>query len=315
MSVLLRGAAAVAVGALVLAGGAGAASAAPGPAAPGRAASGQALVMAGRPTVSGITPSRVSTAGGSTVTITGKNFTEVSAITFGGADATSYTVASSTKITAVVPAGTSGAAPLVITTPEGESLVTKTTVVNYRTPLGVDTSGNPVAKAGGGPLVLTITGGTLGATSKDFAKELVSVVFNKTKTTATYVDETHLKINVPAGTAESATVTVVHDQIAGEPATITLVPVVTGLSVKYSTLTGGVKTVVKVAGAAIGDAKDFTFGENPADCVKQGATSNPTFLCLVPPATTAGPVAVSFTSGSGTRSRFTAAAIFSYTDN
>ena len=305
MSVILRGAAAVAVGALVLAGGVGAASAAPA----------TASVLAGRPAISGITPSRVSTAGGSTVTITGKNFTEVSAVTFGGADATSYTVASSTKITAVVPAGTSGAAPLVITTPEGESLVTKTTVVNYRTPLGVDTSGNPVAKAGGGPLILTITGGTLGATSKEFAKELVSVVFNKTKTTALYVDETHLKINVPAGTAESATVTVVHDQIAGEPATITLVPVVTSLSVKYSTLAGGVTTVVKAAGASIADAKDFTFGDNAAECVRQGAPTSPAFLCTVPPATVSGPVAVSFTSGSGTRSRFTAAATFSYTDN
>ncbi|BBH66892.1 hypothetical protein ACTI_35770 [Actinoplanes sp. OR16] len=301
MSVLLRGAAAVAAGALVLAG--GAAAAAP------------VTALAGRPTISGITPSRVSTAGGNTVTITGKNFAEVSSVTFGGADATSYNVVSSTKITAVVPAGTSGAAPLVITAAEGETLVTKTTVVNYRTPLGVDTSGNPVAKAGGGPLVLTVTGGTLGANSKEFAKEIVSVLFNKNKVTASYVDETHLKITVPAGIAESAQVTVIHDQIPGEPATITLVPVVTGLSVKSSTLAGGVKTVVKAAGANIGEATDFMFGENPADCVKQGSAASPSFVCTVPAADEAGPVVVSFTSGAGTASRFTSTATFSYTDN
>jgi hypothetical protein len=301
--VILRGAAAVAAGALVLAGGAGAAAGAVG------------STAIGRPTISGITPSRVSTAGGSTVTIIGKDFNDASTVTFGGATATSYTVVSSTKITAVAPAGTSGSAPVAITTPEGDSLVTNKTVVGYRTPLSVDATSNPAAKAGGGPLVLTITGGTLGTTAKEFAKESISVLFDKVKLPATYVDETHLRFTVPPTPADSAKVTVMHDEIPGDTSTITLAPVVTSLSVKYSTLAGGVKTVIRVAGASIGDTTDFLFGENPADCLKEGSVANPTFTCWVPAAEEPGPVAVSFTSGSGQPSRYTAAALFSYTEN
>jgi hypothetical protein len=298
--VILRGVAAVAAGALVLAGGAGAASAA-----------GPAI----RPVISGLTPAKVSTAGDSTVIIIGKGFEDVSAVTFGGAAATSYTVNSVTKITAVAPAGTSGSAPVAVTTADGDSLVTNKTAVLYRTPLDVDTTGNPTAKAGGGPLVLTVTGGTLGSTAKEFAKENISVLLDKVKLPASYVDETHLKITVPPTPADSAKLAVLHDEIAGDNATITLAPVVTSLSVKYSTLAGGVKTTVKVAGANINDTTDFMFGENPADCLKEGSVANPSFVCWVPAAEEAGPVSVTFVSGSGTPSRYTVASLFSYTDN
>ncbi|WP_433829251.1 IPT/TIG domain-containing protein [Actinoplanes sp. CA-015351] len=300
MHVILRGAAVVTAGALILAGGAGAASGA---------------APAARPVVSGITPAKVSTAGGGTVTIVGKGFADVSTVTFGELEATSFDVVSTTKITAVVPAGSGGAVPVTVTAADGDSLVTKTTVVTYRTPLGIDVSDNPVAKASGGPLVLTVTGGTIGATPQAFAKELISVLVNRVKAKASYIDEDQLAITVPAIPADSAEVTVVHDSIAGETATITLAPVVTSLSVKYSTLAGGVKTIVKVAGASIGDSTDFMFGGNAADCSKEGSVASPSFICWVPAAEEAGPVVVSFTSGSGVDSSYTSAAMFSYTDN
>ncbi|WP_229073773.1 IPT/TIG domain-containing protein [Actinoplanes sp. DH11] len=302
MSAMLRSSAAVAAGVFVIAG-AGAAAGAVRAAAPPL------------PAVSGITPAKVSTAGGTTVTITGRNFTEVTAVTFGGAAATSYTVTSITRITAVVPEGSSGAAPVTVTAAGGESPAGTRSVVTYRTPLGIDTSANPVAKASGGPVILTVTGGTLGATAKDFGKEAVSVLFNNRRISALHVDENRLKITVPATAADSAQVSVLHDTVAGEPATITLAPVVTSLSVKTATVAGGVRATIRAAGANIAEASDFRFGDNPAECTRQGSTLSPSFVCVVPASDEAGPVAVTFTSGSGTPSRFTAAATFSYTDN
>jgi RHS repeat-associated protein len=55
---------------------------------------------------------------GTTVTLTGANFTNVSAVTFDGIAATSFTVQNATTLTAVVPA-TATPGPLVVTTPGG----------------------------------------------------------------------------------------------------------------------------------------------------------------------------------------------------
>jgi len=67
------------------------------------------------PTVSSFTPT--SAASGMTVTITGSNFTDVTAVTFGGVAAASFTVVSATQITAVVAMGSSG--QVAVTTVEG----------------------------------------------------------------------------------------------------------------------------------------------------------------------------------------------------
>lgn len=58
------------------------------------------------PTISSFTPTGAGT--GSTITISGTNFTNVTAVNFGGANAGSYTVVNANTITAVVGAGASG---------------------------------------------------------------------------------------------------------------------------------------------------------------------------------------------------------------
>ncbi|MBB2941666.1 hypothetical protein FB565_001370 [Actinoplanes lutulentus] len=266
------------------------------------------------PAVSTVTPNKISTVGGATVTITGTNFTGVDSVSFGNTDATSFSIVSATKITAVAPVGTNGLTPISVASGSAESAASPRSRITYRSPLGV--SGNLTAKASGGPLVLTVTGGTLGATAKEFSAELVSVLLdNKTKLSATWVDASRLKINVPTTAAESAQLTVVHDTITGAPATVTLAPVVTNLTVKSSPLAGGITTMVKVSGANPSGATGFTFGGEDADCVRQGSTTNPQFFCVVPPAAEPGPVVVAFTSAAGTPSRFTPAAAFAYTQN
>ena len=70
--------------------------------------------------VTSITPSYSLLAGGGSITITGAGFTNASAVTIGGADATSFTVnGAGTEITATAPAGTAGAASVLVTTPAG----------------------------------------------------------------------------------------------------------------------------------------------------------------------------------------------------
>ncbi|PKM72423.1 MAG: cell surface protein [Firmicutes bacterium HGW-Firmicutes-16] len=67
------------------------------------------------PVLDTISPASGPTAGGTTVVITGKNFTGITDLHFGPASASSFTVVTDTKITAVVPAGTAGPANVTVT--------------------------------------------------------------------------------------------------------------------------------------------------------------------------------------------------------
>ena len=75
----------------------------------------------GAPTVTGVSPSSGTTAGGASVAITGTNLSSASAVLFGGLPATSYTVNSSTSITAMAPPLTTGTWDITVTTPSGTS--------------------------------------------------------------------------------------------------------------------------------------------------------------------------------------------------
>jgi hypothetical protein len=72
------------------------------------------------PTVTGIAPSEGPQAGGTTVTISGSEFDDASAVKFGTAEATSFAVDSDTSITAVSPPG-SATVDVTVTTPGGTS--------------------------------------------------------------------------------------------------------------------------------------------------------------------------------------------------
>uniref|UniRef100_UPI000A503352 IPT/TIG domain-containing protein n=1 Tax=Nocardia vaccinii TaxID=1822 RepID=UPI000A503352 len=68
------------------------------------------------PTLTSINPASGSAAGGATVVLTGTNLTGATAVSFGGTPATSFTVNSSTQITAVTPAHSAGAVSVTATT-------------------------------------------------------------------------------------------------------------------------------------------------------------------------------------------------------
>ncbi|MFI6151535.1 PxKF domain-containing protein [Kitasatospora sp. NPDC051170] len=74
------------------------------------------------PVVTGLAPAQGPLAGGTTVTVTGGNFTGATAVSFGGTPAAAFTVDSDTQITATAPAASAvGAVGVTVTTPAGTS--------------------------------------------------------------------------------------------------------------------------------------------------------------------------------------------------
>src|SRR5262249_46614085 len=73
------------------------------------------------PTVSSVNPTLGLASGGTSVTITGTNFTGVSAVFFDGTAAASFTVNSTTQITAISPAHAPGTVDVTVTATGGTS--------------------------------------------------------------------------------------------------------------------------------------------------------------------------------------------------
>jgi hypothetical protein len=73
------------------------------------------------PAVNSLSPATGAAAGGELITITGSNFTGVTAVEFGADDAEDYTVVSSTTIVAVAPAHAAGTVQVKVTNGEGAS--------------------------------------------------------------------------------------------------------------------------------------------------------------------------------------------------
>jgi hypothetical protein len=92
------------------------------------------------PTITSFTPT--SAGAGSTVTITGTNFTNANAISFGATSVVSYTVVSATQITAIIGAGTTGSAS--VTTPGGTATLAGFTYLTCSVQPTVD-AGAPIA--------------------------------------------------------------------------------------------------------------------------------------------------------------------------
>jgi len=103
-----------------------------------------ACVNAPAPTVSSVAPNTGTAIGGTSTVITGTSFTFATAVTFGGTAATSFTVNSSTQITAVAPAHAAGAADVVVTNNVGSgTLASGFTYSNVATSVTLTSSPNP----------------------------------------------------------------------------------------------------------------------------------------------------------------------------
>ncbi|HVC97418.1 MAG TPA: IPT/TIG domain-containing protein, partial [Pirellulales bacterium] len=108
------------------------------------------------PTVSGTSPNLGGTAGGTSVTITGTNFSGASVVDFGTVAASSFTVNSSTSITAVDPSESAGTIDVTVVSPGGTSATGAPDHFIYQAPPSVSgVSPNSGPTAGGTTVVIS----------------------------------------------------------------------------------------------------------------------------------------------------------------
>ena len=139
------------------------------------------------PTVAGISPTTGSNAGGTLVTITGTNLTGTTAVNFGDAAASSFTVNSPTLITATSPAGAAGTVDVTVTTAGGTSSKSSSDNFTYGSTPAIASISPTSGLTVGGTLV-TITGANFtGATAVKFGSTSASsfTVNSATQITAT----------------------------------------------------------------------------------------------------------------------------------
>ncbi|HEX8181966.1 MAG TPA: IPT/TIG domain-containing protein [Candidatus Saccharimonadales bacterium] len=83
------------------------------------------------PTISGVSPTSGAIGGGTTVTVTGTNFTSGATVKFGAAVSSSVTFVSATTLTVLAPAGVAGPSQVVVTNPDGQSTAGTAPVFTY----------------------------------------------------------------------------------------------------------------------------------------------------------------------------------------
>jgi hypothetical protein len=152
------------------------------------------------PTVSSISPPSGPTTGGTTVNITGANFTGATAVKFGAASATGYTVNSATSIVATAPAG-AGTVDVTVTTAGGTSVISAADQFTYVVPVPTVTSVSPNSGPTTGGTPVTVAGSNFtGATSVKFG--------SINATSFTVISATQISAIAPPGSLGTVDVTV-----------------------------------------------------------------------------------------------------------
>ena len=117
--------------------------------------------MTPAPSVTSVSPTTGLTAGGTSVTVTGTDFTGASVVDFGSDAATAFTVNSPTSITATTPAESAGTVDTTVTTPAGTSATSSADQFTFATSLECNpptiTSANSATVVAGTPFSFTVT--------------------------------------------------------------------------------------------------------------------------------------------------------------
>ncbi|SDI91049.1 IPT/TIG domain-containing protein [Frankineae bacterium MT45] len=163
------------------------------------------------PVISTISPTSGTTAGGTTVTITGTGFSSATKVAFGTTSATSYAVISDTQITATAPAQPAGTQDILVTGPGGTSAPGLPDVFTYVSPPTVTTVSPATGTAVGGTTV-TVTGtGFTGATVVSFGGVAATSISIASSTSLTAVTPVHatgavdVQVTGPYGSSAAVT--------------------------------------------------------------------------------------------------------------
>ncbi|MBW3497584.1 putative Ig domain-containing protein [Janthinobacterium sp. NKUCC08_JDC] len=219
---------------------------------------GNQYTYAAVPAVTSISPTAGPVTGGTSVTITGSGFTGATAVTFGATAATGYTVNSATQITATAPPGSAGTVDVRVTTTGGTSATSAADQFTY-VAAPVVSSISPTAGPTTGGTTVIISGSNFSGTT--------AVTFGATSAAGFTVNSaSQITATAPAGTG---TVDVRITTVGGTSATsaadqFTYVgaPVVSGISPTFGPTAGGAS--VTITGANLSGATAVTFGATAA---------------------------------------------------
>ncbi len=244
------------------------------------------------PTVTTVSPTSGTTAGGTPVTITGTGFLTGATVTFGGTSATAVTVVNSTSITATTPAHASGAVDVVVTNTDIQS-GTKTSGYTYTSPNPAPTVSTiaPTSgtTAGGTAVTITGTGFLAGATVSFGGTPATGVtVVNSTSITATTPAHAAGAVDVVVTNtdSQSGTKTSGYTYTSPNPA-----PTVSTIAPTSGTTAGG--TAVTITGTGFLTGATVSFGGTAATGV---TVVNSTSITATTPAHAAGAVNVVVTN-------------------
>ncbi len=247
------------------------------------------------PTVTGVSPAYSSTAGGSTVTVTGTNLTGATAVRFGSTAGSIVSVNSSTSISVSVPAHAAGTVDVTVVTPAGTSATSSADSFAYADAPTI-TSISPSAGPSAGGDQLTITGtGFYGVTSVTFAGSAGSNLIVNSPTSLT--------VTTPASSTGGSVNVVVNIFATGGNTDGSAIykfrapPTINGLVTTSGSTTGG--TSVGISGRDLNPASSVTFGGVPATSF---VVNNSLSITAVAPAHVAGTVDVVVTTPGGTTS-------------
>lgn len=244
------------------------------------------------PSLSGLSPTQGPVSGGTTVVLTGADFSGVTAVEFDGVPAASFTVDSSSQITAVTPAHAAGPAAVTVTTSSGTSNALTFTFTAIPAPSVTSLSPTQGPVSGGTTVTLTGTNFS-GATAVEFGGVAAA--------SFTVDSSTQITAVAPSHAAGTAAVTVTTPGGTSNPVGYVYLdaPVLVSLEPDVGPAGGG--TVVTLTGNHLATATAVQFGAVPASFT----VASPTQITTVVPAGTAGPVSVTVTTPAGTSNGLT----------
>jgi hypothetical protein len=220
--------------------------------------SGGAAVAAtapGRPTVTALSAASGPVAGGTRVTVTGKNFTHAASVRFGGSPGTGVSVTSSTRLTVTAPHHLAGRIDVTVTATGGTSAAVTADRFTYVAPPSVTSVVPAAGPSAGGTLVTLIGKNFTKVTAVTFGSTPGSSVKTASATKLTVVAPAHAagRVDIRVKTAYGTSPTVTADGF-----TYAATPAITALSPSGGPVAGG--TTVTVTGKNLTGASGVTFG-------------------------------------------------------
>ncbi len=258
------------------------------------------------PTISGVSPNRGPTSGGSTVTITGSDLSAIAAVKFGSASATSFKVNSQSSLTAVAPPGT-GVVDVTVLDAEATSPVVPADRFSYVPPptvLSVTPAGG--GEAGGSEVTIAVAGTSLSeVTAVDFGMSAAFFFVNNEGSITAFAPPGVGVVDVTVTAFGGTSPTSAADRFSYvPPPSVMLVSPATGPAAGGSTVT--------ITGNDFQEDTEVDFGSTSAKSV---LVNSPTSITAVSPAGMPGSIVnVTVTTLGGT-SPTNAATSFRYLQN